>query len=326
MIRRTFPLLVAGLLAAGCGATVEPAAEGESTQVTITNCGVEASYPSPSAPVSYDYGATDKMFALGLADRMRGYVMNSLADPSIASSPWRADYDTVPRLGTERITKEIVIDARADWVTASWGGGFGEERGITPKLLDQVGINSYVQTETCWDYGDRKPVTPLEALYVDLENLGRIFGVEDKATEVVSDLRDRVDALEETHPAGEPARVFVYDSGTDQPYTSGKYASPNDIIASAGGRNVLDELDQGWTTVGWESVTAADPEVIVIVEYADQPVADKQAFLESLPALAATTAVQQDRYFVLPYGDAVNGPRNVAAAEKLGTYLRSIGR
>ncbi len=321
------PLLVVGLLATGCGAKVQPSAGPAAVPVTVTNCGQQVTYPRPQRPVAYDVSAVEKMFSLGLAGQMRGYVMNSLFDSAITDSPWREDYARVPRIGTGRITKEIVVDAKADWVMSYWGGGFSEDRGITPKLLEQLGIHSYVQTESCFDYGDKKPVPPLESLYTDLTNLGTVFGVEQRAQTLVTELRGRIDKLKQSHPAAAtPPRVFVYDSGTDQPYTSGKYASPNDIIAAAGGRNVLDTVDQGWTTVGWESVVAADPEVIMIIDYADQPAADKRAFLESHPALQSVPAVQQDRYFVLNYGDAVNGPRNVTAAEKFSAYLHSIGR
>ncbi|HEY0697996.1 MAG TPA: ABC transporter substrate-binding protein, partial [Micromonospora sp.] len=247
--RAVAPLLVAGVLAAGCGAKVQPSAavSGDGT-VTVTNCGQQLTHPRPQRPVAYDVSAVEKMFSLGLADRMRGYVMNTVFDNASPPSPWREEYAKVPRLGTGRISKEIVVDAKADWVMAKWGGGFSEERGITPKLLEQLGIHSYVQTESCFNYGDDKPVPPLESLYVDLLNLGRIFGVEKRAEQQVAELRARVDKLRQSHPGGaEPARVFVYDSGTDQPYTSGRHASPHDIIAAAGGRNVLDTVDKGWT-------------------------------------------------------------------------------
>jgi iron complex transport system substrate-binding protein len=325
--RRTLVLaLVTGLLATGCGATVQPSSDSGAAPVTISNCGQRVTYPHPQRPVAYDVSAVEKMFSLGLAGQMRGYVMNTLFDNSIADSPWKEDYARVPRLGTGRISKEIVIEAKSDWVMSYWGGGFSEERGITPALLGQLGINSYVQTESCFGYGDQKPVSPMESVYIDLINLGKIFGVEGKAESVVADLRARMEKVKAARPAGSPPSVFVYDSGTDQPYTSAKYASPTDIIEAAGGRNVLDNLEKGWTTVGWESVVAANPEVIMIVDYGDQPVEDKRKFLENNAALQAIPAVRQDRYFVISYGEAVSGPRNVTAAEKFSTYLRSIGR
>jgi iron complex transport system substrate-binding protein len=325
--RRAVPLLAAALVTAACGAQVQPMANEGPAPVTISNCGQQVTYPSPQRAVAYDVSATEKLFALGLAGRMRGYVMNSLFDNAIATSPHKDDYAKVPRLGTGRISKEIVVDAKADWVMSYWGGGFSEDRGITPQLLDQVGIKSYVQSESCFGYGDKKPVRPMESVYTDLTSLGKIFGVEQKATSLVADLKDRLTKLEESRPSSAtPPRVFVYDSGTDQPYTSGKYASPNDIIAFAGGRNVLDGVDDGWTTVGWETVAAANPEVVVIVDYGDQSSADKIAFVKSHPALTSVPAVQQNHFYVLNYGDAVSGPRNVTAAEGFGAYLRSIGR
>lgn len=321
------PLLTAALLAAGCGATVERQAQDGPPPVTVTNCGQQVTYEMPQRAVAYDISGAEKMFALGLADRMRGYVMNSLADPSIKGSPWREDYDRVPRLGSERITREVVVDSRADWVLAGWGSGFSEERGITPRLLSDLGVASYVHTETCFDYGPAPvDVPPLEALYTDLRNLGKIFRVEDRAEALVTDLRGRIAALEQSHPAGEPARVFVYDSGTDQPYTAGRHAAPNDIIAAAGGENVFAGLDDHWTSVGWESAVQASPEAIVIVDYGDQPAADKIAFLESFPAMQSVPAVRQDNYVVMSIGDLVSGPRNVQGAEQLAGYLRSIGR
>ncbi|MGC4938665.1 ABC transporter substrate-binding protein [Kribbella sp. DT2] len=325
------PRLAAGLLpiitlTVACGATVEEDPESGST-VTVTNCGQEQTYARPQRPVAYDVSGTEKMFALGLADRMRGYVVNKVFDPGITGSPWKADYAKVERLGDARITKEIVVSAKADWVLAGWGAGFADDRGITPALLDQVGIKSYIHTETCFSYGDQPvDVPPLEALYTDLDNLGRIFGVEDRSDQVVADLRTRFKALEATRPSGPPARVFVYDSSTEQPYTAGRHAAPNDIITAAGGANIMADLDEDWASVGWESVTGRQPEVIVVVDYADQPAADKIAFLEKQPALRTTPAIRNNRFVVLTIAELVSSPRNIDAAEKLATYLRSIGR
>jgi iron complex transport system substrate-binding protein len=321
------PLLVAGLLAAGCGASIEPGTETAATRLTITNCGQEITYAPPQRALAYDISGAEKLFALGLADRMRGYVLNSVADPSIAGSPWRDDYTRVERLGTGRVTREIVVDSGADFVLAGWGSGFSEERGITPALLDQLGVASYLHSETCFNYGPTPTdIPPMEGVYTDLRNLGAIFGVPDRADALVSELQGRMTELEAARPSGDPARVFVYDSGTDQPYTSGRHGAPHDIIAAAGGRNVASDLDDRWTSVGWENIVDANPEVIVISDYADQPAEDKIAFLESFPPLANSPAVQQDRYLVMSVGDLVSGPRNVAAAERLAEYLRSIGR
>jgi iron complex transport system substrate-binding protein len=329
-LRRTMVLAVAALLLTACGAEVEAPQQnsGAPAAAKVTNCGAEATFPVPQRAVAYDVSGVEKMFALGLAGRMRGYVMNSLGDPSIAGSPWKDDYARVERLGTSRVTREILVDAKADWVIAGWNSGFSEERGITPTLLDKVGIRSYLHTETCWDYpASKADVTPLEALYTDLSNLGDIFGVQPRAKELVTELRGRVEAVRATAPKGaEPARVFVYDSGTDQPFTAGRHAAPQDIITAAGGRNVFGDFEDGWGSVGWEAVVKTEPEVIVVVDYADQPAQAKIDFLKSSAQLANSPAVKNNRFHVMSYGDLVSGPRNIQAAENLGGYLRSVGR
>ena len=244
-------MLAACLLAAGCGADIAPGSQGGSVPVTIENCGQEITYPQPRRAVAYDMSSTEKMFALGLADRMRGIVMPSTADPAVARSPWAEDYESVETLSTDVLSREVVVDAEADWVFAGWNSGFSEARGITPALLAQVGIQSYQHTESCFNYGENPvQVPPLESLYTDLTQIGQIFHVENRAQRLVADLRSRVRALQETRPSGPPARVFLYDSGIDQPFTSGAQAAPNFVVSLAGGTNIFADLEQRWTTVG----------------------------------------------------------------------------
>lgn len=319
-------LLTTSLLATACGADIAQAPKGASDAVTIENCGRTINYPEPERPIAYDMSSTEKMFALGLADRMRGIVMPSTAEPSVKRSPWESDYRSVETLSTDVLSLEVVLDAKADWVLAGWESGFSQSRGITPSKLDSLGIRSYQHTESCFNYG-RNPVQvpPLEALYTDLRQIGEIFHIEDRAEKVVADLQRRAQQLREQQPNHRSPRVFIYDSGIDKPFTSGAQAAPNAIVSLAGGRNILHGVNKRWTTVGWESVVQAHPEVITVVDYGDKPVEEKIAFLKSFPPLAQTPAVQNNRFHVMDYGAAVSGPRNIAAAERFAKYLRSIG-
>lgn len=320
-------VLTLTVASAGCGAKIAPETSGSSRPVTIRNCGERTTYPRPpQRAIAYDMSGTEKMFALGLADRMRGIVMPTTANPAVRRSPYLEDYRSVDVLSTDVLSREVAVDAKSDWVLAGWDSGFGVDRGITPELLADVGIKSYQYTESCFNYGTNPvEVPPLRALYVDLRQIGSIFHVEDRADRLVADLKARAAELRRQRPQSNRARVFVYDSGTDQPFTSGNQAAPHAIVSLAGGRNILDGLHRRWTTVGWEPVVAARPEVIAVVNYGDQPVQDKIDFLKSFPPLASTPAVRNRNFHVLDYGEAVSGPRNIDAAEDLAAYLRSIG-
>lgn len=328
-MRRAVPgLLALCLFAAGCGANVEQD-DARASTTKIENCGRTVEYPKPKRPIAYDMSATEKMFALGLADQMRGYVMPTTANAPVKRSPYLDDYRRVDVLGTDVMSKEVVVDSKADWVLAGWNSGFSEERGITPKLLGELGIYSYMYTESCFNYGDAKKqqeYKPSQAMYKDLRDIAKIFGVEDRAEKLVADIEKRTAALAKTHPDGAPARVFLYDSGTDQPFTSGGLGAPSEIIDQAGGRSVTANVRDRWTEVGWESVVKSRPEVIVVVDYGDQPAEEKIEFLKSHRGLASSPAVKNNRFHVMDYGEVVTGPRNIDAAEKLGKYLRSIDR
>ncbi|MEV4741709.1 ABC transporter substrate-binding protein [Streptomyces sp. NPDC049555] len=332
-----FLALLCAITLTSCGAKVSDASgdkqvAGRSSghyPVTIENCGVKTTYDkAPQRVVTNDVGISEIMFALGLEDRMAGYVAPAYTTSRPdADVPWKDGYAKVKRLSTKEITKELVLDARADLVFAGWNYGFGEGNGLTPERLKQLGVGSYVLTESCHNGtgGSRGVMPPLEALYTDLETLGKIFDVEDRARALVAGFRKRVaDAQAQVPKDGRAPRVFLYDDGRDKPVTAGAYAGAHDIITKAGGDHVMKDLKDTWVTVGWETVVERDPEVIVINNYGDVGAEQKKKFLMSYPPLAGVSAVRNDRVFVLDYVDLVESPRNPAAVAALAGYLKGV--
>ncbi|ATE55919.1 ABC transporter substrate-binding protein [Actinosynnema pretiosum] len=322
---RALPVALAALLLSGCGAQVEQRG-GEAATATVDRCGEQVEYRVPQRAVAYEGGSADKLFALGLTEHVHGYVMPP-ANPPVTESPWAAEYAKVEFLSDDLLNRELVVDAKADLVVAGWNSGFSDQRGITPEILDGLGVQSFMHTESCFNYpGFPERKTPFEALYTDLERLGKIFHVEDRATEVVDGLRKRVDAVRAATPRGEPVPVFLYDSGVDQPFTAGAQVPPTEIISFAGGRNIFADVDARWTKVGWEAVVERQPEVIVILDYGDKPAQEKIDFLRSSPTTATLPAVVNNRFHVLDYNEGISGPRNVDGLEGFAEYLRTVPR
>ncbi|MEU3188270.1 ABC transporter substrate-binding protein [Streptomyces sp. NPDC006923] len=318
--------LAAALTLSGCGAKVASDAKATKSQaVTVTNCGTKVTYDQrPERVVTNDVGITELMFALGLEDHMAGYVMP--ADKgSLDGLPYKAAYNKVKWLSKDRITKETALDARADLVFAGWNYGFNENA-LTPDDLHKDGIDTYLLTESCRNARtstSRGIMPPLDALYTDLENLGRIFGVEKRAQKLIKQYRATVADVRAKAPKGaDKPSVFLYDSGQDQPFTSGRYAAPEQIISEAGGVNLLHDLADSWTTVGWETVVKRDPDVIVINDYGSTSAEQKKDFLLSYPPLRNVSAIKHKRIYTLDYADLVESPRNPSAIERLGAYLR----
>jgi iron complex transport system substrate-binding protein len=331
VVAATALLFTLSVLATGCGATVEkPSAKASasSSAVTLTNCGQKVTYDKvPERVVTNDVGITELMFALGLEDRMAGFAMPD-DKGDLNGVPWKDGYDKVKWLSKQQLTKENVLDARGDWVFAGWNYGFRDDNGFTPDALKKLGIPSYILTESCRNgrtKTSRGIMPPLDALYTDLTNLGKLFGVEQRAATLIAGFRKQVAAVAAKAPTGSARpKVFLYDSGTDSPFTSGRYAAPEEVISKAGGVNVMHDLDDSWTTVGWETIVERDPDVIVICDYGDVSAEQKRRFLLSYAPLKNVSAVKHKRVFVLDYVDLVESPRNPSAIARLGAYLRSV--
>lgn len=332
MGRSVVALALACGVVAGCGARVESApARSSGVPVTVTNCGAPLTVTGvPERVVTNDTGITEMMFALGLGDRMAGYTIGSGQARDVETSPWRADFERTRSLG-DAFTREVIAAARPDFVYAGWNYGFKESTGVTPDWIRTLGAVPYQLTEACRQPGttQRGIMRPLDALYTDLANLGDLFGVRDRAGALVDRYRAEVDAAKAGAPPAErAARVFLFDSADPTPFTAGRNAAPDQIIAEAGGRNLFGDLDDSWTSTSWETVAQRDPQVIVIVDYGSGPqntVDAKIKLLESQPLMARTTAVRERRYLALPYAALVEGPRNPASVTTLAKYLRAQG-
>jgi len=322
---RTALVTAALLLVSGCGATVAQDTS-KPEPVTVTNCGEQVTFDKvPSKVVTNDTGITELMFALGLRDRMAGYVVDGADTADRRTSPWKADFESAKHL-SDKISKEVVQGVNADVVFAGWNYGFSESTGFTPDALKQLGIATYQLTEACRNgVGKQRGIMPaLDALYTDLRNLGKIFRVETKAEELIKGYQQQIDNAAKLM-AGKPRpKVFLYDSGQDQPFTSGRNAAPQDVIGKAGGDNIFGDLNDSWTTVNWETVVQRDPDVVLIVDYADgdfNTPDQKQAFLEGFAPLRNSPAVKNKRFYALPYAALVESPRNPASIEAFAKYL-----
>ena len=327
--------LVSALAVTGCGAHVSsPQDTGDAAgasdshyPVTVQNCGERKTFDSaPRRVVTNDVGITEIMFALGLEDHMAGYVMPD-DKGDLTAVPWKDGYRKTTWLSTDQINKELVLKAHADLVFAGWNYGFNEGEGFTPAALQEVGIDSYLLSESCRNgHGTARGVmAPLEALVTDVRNLGKVFDVEERAEKLLTSFRAQVTTAQTKALKGaDRPRVFLYDSGEDKPFTAGAFAGPQDIITRAGGDHVMKDLKDSWTTVGWETVVDRDPEVIVINNYGDTTAEQKRKFLTSYEPLANVSAVKNDRFVVLDYVDLVESPRNPAAIASLAAELRKF--
>ena len=283
--------------------------------VTVQSCDREVVFDAhPSRAISNDVNLTEMMLVLGLRDRMVGYT--GISGWKTLDPVMREGVAELPELSARYPTREVLAAAEPDFFFAGWNYGMKVGGEVTPETLEPLGIKTYELTESCIHIGP-KAKSSMQDMYADILNLGRIFGVEDRAGALVAEWTARLEAVTASVDRDAPVRVFVYDSGEKAPFTAGAYAMPTALIEAAGGRNIMDDLDKSWAEIGWEPVVERNPEVVVIVNYGDVTAEQKIAFLRDSPAFAGIDAVKNNRFVVLEYVEATPGPRNIAAVEKL---------
>jgi iron complex transport system substrate-binding protein len=283
--------------------------------VTVKSCDREVTFDAPpTRAISHDVNLTEMMLVLGLRDRMVGYT--GISGWKTLDEGMRAGVAELPELSAKYPTREVLAGAEPDFFFAGWNYGMKVGGEVTPETLEPLGMKVYELTESCIHIGP-KARSSMDDMYADILNLGRIFGVEARAEELVARWKARLAEVTAGVDRTAPLRVFVYDSGEEAPFTAGAYAMPTALIEAAGGVNIMDDLQKSWAEIGWEPVVDRNPEVVVIVNYGDVTAEQKIAFMKENPAFAGIDAVINDRFVVLEYVEATPGPRNIAAVEKL---------
>ncbi len=117
------------------------------------------------------------MLALQLQDRMVGYT--GVSGWKTLDEKLREGVKALPELSEKYPTKEVLLNADADFYFAGWNYGMKVGGEVTPETLEPFKINVYELTESCIHVMAKgKPV--MDDMFVDILNLGRIFGVEDQ--------------------------------------------------------------------------------------------------------------------------------------------------
>ncbi|MFD5324268.1 ABC transporter substrate-binding protein [Streptomyces sp. NPDC127092] len=280
---------------------------------TVTNCGVTTTFQAPpKRAVTMNQHVTEVMLALGLEKSLAG---TAYLDDAVLPA-YKKAYDSVPVLAEEYPSKEALLAANPDFVYGGYASAFDAKAGRGRDDLKRSGIASRLNTEYC-----PSGATSFDDLYREVREVGRTFGVADRAEKWNREARAALTATGQRLEGAPPVSVFVYDSGDKTAFTAGGKGIGNELITRAGGRNVFADLDKTFGDATWEQVVARRPEVVVIYDYGSTTVEQKKRRLLDDPALREVPAIKNRRFAVLPLSDTVLGVRAPAAVGKLAAQL-----
>lgn len=293
-------------LFAGCADTHNGNSENDIAQETVVfdNYGREAVIKkNPQKVLTLGPNCTELFAALGLSDKVIG---RSLINHSRGPLPEYADaVNAIPQLNYAEATREAILTSGANFIYAiDWEIS---DAGCNIDEAKSYGMDVYVNSAT----------TP-EEQYKEILDIGKIFGIEERAEAFVADQKARISAVQEKLRGKEPVKVLVYDSGNDGVFTCSGTNFESLLISLAGGKNIFDDLaEKQWVTVSYEEVIKREPDVIVIHDYDSPSVEEKIAEIKANPSLASLDCVKNERFVPITLESVLPGNRMAYAVEEL---------
>jgi len=290
-------------------------------EIEVDNCGAPLVFDSqPERLVVHDINMSEMAFALGLQDKIVG--VTGITGWYKTSPEFDTARGEIPELAPKYPTVENLVAAKTDLFFAGWYYGMKPGGDVTPDTLAPFGIKTMVLTESCVHLDKDRPMASMDLLFNDILRLGKVMQVEEKAEALVGDWQQQLAEIEAKTAELAKPRVFLLDGPADAPFTAGKFAIPDAMIAAAGGESVTHDLDTSWGRTSWEAVAAADPEFLVLLDYQNgNGAADTFKFLQEHPVMAHVDAVKNGRWVGLRYEELTPGPANIAAIEKLAKAM-----
>lgn len=327
--RPLVPLVAVAALALGLSAcasdasgTSSPTAAvsqpGGFTPVELDNCGTAVTVDAPpERVVTIKSTSTEMLLALGLEDRVVG---TAFADGPVPAE-WADAYDAIPVVSDKVPGQEALLALEPDFVYAGWESNFSADGAGDRAGLAALGVGTYVSPAACKEDGYQPDPLTFDVVEDEIREVASLFGVQDRAEELIAAQRD---ALAEVEQPAEPTTALWYSSGTDSPYVGAGIGAPQMILDAAGLTNLFADVHDTWTSVGWEQVVAADPDVIVLVDASWNTADSKIALLESNPATSQLTAVRERRYVTVPFAATEAGVRNAEAVASIAEQVAAL--
>ncbi len=311
-------LLLSTFMIAGCGSqeentkgeqnikteTVQEEADTETGQkfpVTITDdANKEVTIESdPQTIVSIQASNTEIAFALGLGERIVGV----------------SDYCNYPpealekeKVGGQDINVEMVLSLQPDIALVT--DYHNETHPDILKQFEEAGIKVIVVGET----------SSFEEVYKNIEMIGKATGTEEKANEMITDMKDRLTAIkQQAAEITEKKKVWVEVSPSPDIFTTGKNTFMHEMLESIQAINAAED-QEGWVKLTEEEIVQLNPDVIITtygyyVENPSEQVLARKGWQDVL-------AIKNEQVFDVD-NDTVTrpGPRLIEGVETLAKLI-----
>ncbi|SFD09411.1 ABC transporter substrate-binding protein [Clostridium uliginosum] len=258
--------------------------------------------------------SAENMIMLGLGKYIVG--RNVITNPAEVPIDAIADeFNAIPEIEKSH---ELAVASEADLLIGQVSA-FKDSSWGSYEMFKSKGINCYTTSGTIAED------ETIENVYYDIEVLGKIFKVEDRAKALIDDIKTKVDNVSKTVgniQDSDKKKVFVMDSFKDNEiYTTSKGLQSNLIELSHGINCTRNMADSRWFNTSVETIVDTNPDYIIFNDYGKQTIEEKVAFINNNQALKDVTAVKNQAYIILPLVSVMQDARAASACETIAHNL-----
>jgi iron complex transport system substrate-binding protein len=281
----------------------EPAVSPTPESISLTDgLGRTITLSSPAQRiVSLAPSNTEVLFAVGAGEQVVGrddfsdYPAEAAALPTVGGS--MGNYDA-----------EAIVALQPDIVLAA---------GINPpelvQTLEELGLAVYYLGNP----------TDMEGMYKNLETVALLTGKTLETETLISQLKERVSAVEEKMAGVEEQPLVFYELDASDPlapFTSGPGTFVDLLISKAGGKNLASSKDSSWVQISLEELVTENPGIILLGDAVWGGITPE--LVAARAGWETLAAVQNNQVF--PFDDNLvsrPGPRLVDGLEQLARLL-----
>jgi iron complex transport system substrate-binding protein len=259
-------MLMAAMVLGGCGTSEQPekqqaekAQEEQKTDfpVTVKDAIDEEVVidEKPEKIISLIPSNTEVVYALGNGEAIVGVT----------------DFDNYPeeamakeKIGGIEFNIEKMISLKPDLVLAHESTAEGAKAGL--QQLKDAGIQVVVVNDA----------QSFDSVYESIEMIGKAIGEQEKAAELVDDMKNRFAELKkqaESIQEDQQKTVIVEVSPAPEIYAAGKNTFIDEMLTLIGAKNAIGDME-GWPKVDQEAIVERNPDVVVTTYgyYSEKPV------------------------------------------------------
>lgn len=302
-----------------CWGASAPVHAADGYPVVVENCGHTLRFKAaPQRVVALYPPATELLLALELKKYIVGAAFTQ-AEPVLPEL--MEDYRSLKSLSAAfGVPREIMLSLRPDLVVDNQPDYFYNPANgfASQEELRAAGAQVYTVGMNC---ERRAPAGQcIEDTFIDLRNLGKIFGVSARAEHLIAQMQARLAKVRARVKGMPPVKVLLYDIGQGPLQVMGGKSTRFVVFKALGCRNAFPDLIYGPVSV--EQVAVSDADYFVVLGYAFPGAASTQervAYLKK--TFANTPAVARGRIFTMPYNYMNPGIQNVEGLEFLARHI-----